>query len=182
MIAYILCEGSEDVQLLRTILPSPLLTEVEIAAAGGISSIKSLARSLIVRRQVPVAIVFDADSKVPELIQERIKDIEEIVECVSIDTPIKVLAFAPTMESIFFQDTHLLSELIGFNPSQDILNLALSQPKKALDELLSQSDKVSDRSQLIGQLTHENTENLQMNPVIQGLISFLQTVRKPATV
>jgi hypothetical protein len=182
MIAYIVCEGSEDVQLLRTILPSPLLTEVEIAAAGGISSIKSLARSLIVRRQVPVAIVFGADSKVPELIQERIKDIEEIVECVSINTPIKVLAFAPAMESIFFQDIHLLSEIIGFNPSQDILNLALSQPRKALDELLSQSDKVSDRLQLINQLSHENTENLQANPVIQGLISFLQTIRKPATV
>jgi hypothetical protein len=182
MIAYILCEGSEDVQLLRTILPSPLLIEVEIAAGGGISSIKSLARSLIVKRQVPVAIVFDANSKVPELIHERIKDIEEIVECVSIDTLIKVLAFAPEMESIFFQDIHLLSVIIGFIPSQDILDLALYQPKKALDELLSQSDKVSDRSQLIGQLTHENTENLQTNPVIQGLISFLQTVRKPATV
>ncbi len=182
MIAYILCEGSEDAQLLKTILPSPLLIEVEIAAAGGISSIKSLARSLIVRRQIPVAIVFDADSKVPELIQERIKDIEEIVECVSINTPIKVLAFAPEIESIFFQDTHLLSKIIGFTPSQDILGLASSQPKKALIELLSQSDKVRDRSQLINQLSHENTENLQANHVIQGLISFLQTIRKPATV
>jgi hypothetical protein len=103
MIAYILCEGSEDVRLLRTIRRSPLLTEVEIAAARGIASTKSLARSLIVKRQVPVAIVFDVDLKVPELIQERIRGIEEIVECVSIDTPIKVLAFAPEMESIFFQ-------------------------------------------------------------------------------
>ena len=182
MIAYILCEGAEDVQLLRTTLPSQLLTEVEIAAAGGISSIKSLARSLIVQRQRPVAIVFDADTTVPELIQERIIDIKEIVECVAIDTPVEVLAFAPTIESIFFQDIHLLEKVLGFVPSQDILDLALSQPKQVLNELLFQSDKVSDRSQLINQLAQENTENLQANPVIQGLISFLQTLRKPTPV
>jgi hypothetical protein len=34
------------------------------------------------------------------------------------------------------------------------------------DELLSPSEKVRDRSQLINQLVHENIENLQDNPVI----------------
>jgi hypothetical protein len=182
MIAYIVCEGSDDAQIFQMIVPPHLLNEVGIASAGGESSLRSLARSLVVRRRVPIVVVFDANSTVPELIRERVKDIKEIVECVSVDSPIEVLAFAPEMESIFFQDIILLSKIIGFNPSQEILDLALSQPRKALDELLSQSDKISDRSQLINQLAHENIENLQATPVIQGLISFLQTVRKPATV
>lgn len=182
MIAYIVCEGSDDAQILKMIVPPYLLNEVGIAPAGGESSLRSLARSLVVRRRVPIVVVFDANSTVPELIWERVKDIKEIVECVSVDSPIEVLAFAPEMESIFFQDINLLTKIIGFNPSRNILDLALSQPKKALDELLSQSGKVSDRSQVINQLAHENTKNLQAHPVIQGLISFLQTIRKPATV
>jgi hypothetical protein len=182
MIAYIVCQGSDDAQMLKMIVPPHLLNEVGIAPAGGESSLRSLARSLVVRRRVPIVVVFDANSTVPELIWERVRDIKEIVECVSVDSPIEVLAFAPEMESIFFQDVHLLARILGFVPSQKILDLASSQPKKVLDELLSQSDKVRDRSQLINQLAHENIENLQTNPVIQGLISFLQTIRKPAPV
>jgi hypothetical protein len=181
MIAYIVCQGSDDAQMLKMIVPPHLLNEVGIAPAGGESSLRSLARSLVVRRRVPIVVVFDANSTVPELIWERVRDIKEIVECVSVDSPIEVLAFAPEMESIFFQDIQLLSKILGFIPSQEILNLASSQPRKALDELLSHSDKVSDRAQLINQLAHENIENLRANPVIQGLISFLQTIRKPAT-
>jgi hypothetical protein len=182
MITYIVCTTPDDAQLLKIVLPPHLLNDVGIASAGNKSSIRSFARSLIVRRRVPIAIVFNADSIVPELIQERIVDIKEIVECVAIDTPVEVLAFSPTIELIFFRDIHLLSKILGFIPSQEILNLASSQPRKALEELLSHSDKVSDRSQLINQLAHENIENLQANPVIQGLISFLQTIHKPATV
>jgi hypothetical protein len=182
MIAYIVCEGSDDAQMLKMIVPPHFLNEVGIAPAGGESSLRSLARSLVVRRRVPIIVIFDANSTVPELIGERVKDIKEIVECVSVDSPIEVLAFAPAMESIFFQDIMLLSKIIGFNPSPEILDLASSQPRRALDELLSHSDKLSDRSQLMNQLAHEDTENLQAHPVIQGLISFLQTIRKPATV
>jgi hypothetical protein len=92
------------------------------------------------------------------------------------------LAFSRTGFTNPARNLCCFSVILGFNPSQDVLDLALSQPKEALDELLFQSDKVSNRSQLINQLADENTEKLQANSVIQGLISFLQTIRKPATV
>ncbi|HEY9804471.1 MAG TPA: hypothetical protein V6D25_29330 [Leptolyngbyaceae cyanobacterium] len=182
MIAYIVCEGSFDVQLLKTVLPEELLNNVEIVSAGGLSAVKSLARSLIVRRQVPVAIVVDAYSVAPEVVQERLKNIEELVESVSVNIPFKVIAAVPQTEIIFFQDIGLLSRLLGYEPSQDMLTSAAFQPCKTLKELLSQSHKDYSFSQILNQLTNADLEILRQAPFIQELIPFLQSVQKIATV
>jgi hypothetical protein len=182
MIAYIVCEGASDVELLRLVLPKELLNSVEIVAAGGLSAIKSLSRSLVVRRQVPIAIVADADSVDPDVVQERRNSIEEIVKSVAIDTPVKVILAVPSIEIIFFQDSSLLSRLLKYEPSPEMLSLATSQPKKALQQLLSQSQRNHSQSLLFQQLTNEDIEILRKTPVIQEIIHFLQSVQETAMV
>jgi hypothetical protein len=180
MITYIVCEGLADAQLLNFVLPKKLQNDVEVVAAGGLSAVKSLARSLVVRRQVPVAIVVDADSVVPEAVEDRRKNIEEIVKSVAGNTPVKVIVAVPEMEVIFFQDTSFLSRLLGYSPPQDVLDLAVFQPRKALEQLLSQSEKIHNRSQIINQLANEDTEIFRKTPFIQEIIHFLESVRETA--
>lgn len=180
MITYIVCEGPLDGQILKTVLPANLLTDVGVVAAGGVSAVVSLARSLVVRRRVPVVIVVDADSVVPELVQQRRKDIEETVESVSINTPVKVVMAIPEIEIIFFQEASLLSRLLGYVPPQDILDRALLQPKKALEELISQSERFHDISQIIDRLANEDIEILRSSSVMQEIVYFLQSVRETA--
>ncbi len=175
MIAYIVCEGDSDVELLQKILPKDLIHEVGFVAAGGLSAVKSLARSLIVRRQVPIAIVADADSIVPALIQERLSGLEELMESVAINTPVKAILAVPSVEIIFFQDTALLCRLLGYKPSQEILNLAMSQPRLVLQQLTNQSQ--INLNPLTQQLTHEDIVILQKAPVIGEIIHFLQSVQ-----
>jgi hypothetical protein len=182
MITYIVCEGSFDAQLLKTVLPANLLTDVGVVAAGRVSGVESLARSLVVRRRVPVVIVVDADSVVAELVEQRRKDIEETVESVSINTPVKVVMAVPEMEIIFFQDVSLLSRLLGYIPPQDILDLAVFQPKQALEQLLSQSEIIHDRSQIIDRLAKEDIEILRSSSVMQEIVHFLESVRETASV
>lgn len=182
MIAYIICEGIDDKQLLKTVLPEISLNQVEIVVGGGISSVKSIARSLVVRSQTPVAIIVDADSTVPELVQIRIRETTEIIESVSVSTPVKVMLFVPEIEAIFFQDLQLLARLLGYSPSQDELSLAVSQPRKVLQQLLAKSEKVHNRTEIINQLAEENINNLRDFPTIQELIKFLQSVREPVKV
>ncbi|MEE3717588.1 hypothetical protein V2H45_12560 [Tumidithrix elongata RA019] len=182
MIAYVICDSVYGKQLLKTILPKRSLNQVEVVSTTGISSVKSLARSLVVLRQVPVFIVVDADSTIPELNQQYSKDIAEIVESVSVNTPVKVFLFVPEMESIFFQDIHLLSRLLGYSPSQDELDRAVTQPRKVLEHLISRSEVVRDKSEAIDRLANENLEILQSAPVIQELIHFLESVREPVKV
>lgn len=180
MTAYIVCEGERDAQLLKRVLPEELLYNVEIIAAGGLSAVKSLARSLVVRRQSPVAIVVDADAITPEQVEERLKDTEEIVGSVAANTLVKVILAVPALETVFFQDISLLSRLLEHAPSQDMLSLAVSQPWQALTQLISQSKKYQSQSQLIEQLTNEDLEILRKTPVIQEVIQFLQSVRETA--
>lgn len=181
MITYIICEGPFDEQLLKTVLPGELLTDVGVVSAGGVSAVKSLARSLVVRRQVPVIIVVDADSVVPELVQQRLNDIEEIVKSVAVNTPVKVILAVPEMEVIFFQkDVTFLSRLLGYIPSQKVLQSGVFQPRKALEQLLSESKNIRDRSQIIRKLTNEDIEILRSSSVMQEIINFLQSVHETA--
>ena len=182
MIAYIVCEGITDAQLLQQILPKELLNDVEIVAAGGLSAIKSLARSLIVRRQLPVLIVVDADSVEPNVIHERLNSIEEIVKSVAISTPVKVVLAVPSIEIIFFEDILLLSDLLEYGPSQaqEMMNLAKSQPDKAVRKFLGRFPKNNLINQL--KLTNDNLEILRKVPFIQEIIYFLQSLQETAKV
>ena len=180
MTAYIVCEGERDAQLLKRLVPEEFVSHVEIVAAGGISAVKSLARSLIVRRQSPVAIVADADATVPEQVEQRLKDTEEIVGNIAVNTPVKVILAVPTLEIIFFQDVSLLSRLLGYVPSQDVLSLAVYQPWQTLKQLISQSKNFQSQAQLVEQLTNEDLEVLRKAPVVQEIIQFLQSVRETA--
>jgi hypothetical protein len=180
MTTYLVCEGADDAELLKRVLPEQLLSHIEVIPAGGLYAIKSLARSLIVRRQAPVVIVIDADVITPEQVEERRKDTEEILESVAANTPVKVILAIPTIEIVFFQDISLLSHLLGYMPSQDMIDLAIYQPRKALAQLITQSQKCQSQSQLIGQLTPQDLEALRKNSVFQELIQFLQSVRETA--
>ena len=177
MIAYIICEGAFDVALLRQILPQDLLINVEIVAAGGLSAIKSLSRSLLVRRQVPIAIVADSDSIIPESVQERRRSIEELISSVAVDTYFKVILAVPSIETVFFQDSKLLPRLLGFEPSQEILSLATAQPYKALKELLGQAGGEHGKFSLFHHLTDEDLKALCRAQVMQEIIHFLEAVQ-----
>lgn len=180
MITYIVCEGHLDEQILKSVLPANLLTDVGVVAAGGVSAVESLARSLVVRRRVPVVIVVDADSVVSELVEQRRKDIEETVESVSINTPFKVVMAVPEMEILFFKDVSLLSRLLGYIPHQDILDRAVIKPKKTLEQLIDRSEIVQDSSEIIARLTNEDVEILRSSSVMQDIIHFLQSIRETA--
>lgn len=180
MTAYIVCEGEFDAQLLQRLLPEEFVSNVEVVAAGGLSAVKSLARSLIVRRQSPVAIVANADAIVPEQVEQQLKDTEELVGNIAANTPVKVILAIPALEIIFFRELSWLSYLLGYTPSQDILNLATYQPSQALKQLIIQSNNFQNQSKLVEQLTNKDLEVLREAPVIQEVIQFLQSVRETA--
>jgi hypothetical protein len=180
MKAYIVCEGELDATLLQHVLPEPLLNNVGIVAAGSLSSAKSMARSLVVRRQVPVAIVVDAETVNPDQVEERRREVKEIVESVAPNTAVEVILAVPAIEAIFFQDSSLLPRLLSSVLSQEILSLAVYQPQQALTQLMTQSKKRQNESWMIEQLADEDLEILRKASVIKEIIQFLQSVQETA--
>ena len=179
MTAYLVCESERDARLLTHILPKELLETVEIIPAGGLSAVKSLARSLLVRRQAPVAVVIDSDSLEPAQVEVRSKDVQDIIGGVSANTPFKVILAVPTLWAVFFYDVSLLSQMLGYMPSSELLTLATYQPRQALAQLISQSEKYQSEDQLIEQMTKQSAETFWQIPVIKNIIQFFQSVREP---
>ncbi|RFP56494.1 MAG: hypothetical protein BJG00_013840 [Limnothrix sp. CACIAM 69d] len=177
MKTYVVCEGLNDVQLLKRILPSELTKNVEIVAGGGLYALKSLALSLIVRRQSPVVIVIDSDSDIVERVQQQVQDTEELLSSLAVHTPVKVIPAIPALEIVLFKDIALLTRLLGYMPNPDLLSQAIDQPKQVLDQLISQSQNLKDQAQLLDNLTEQDVEILRETTVIQELIRFLKSVQ-----
>ncbi len=180
MKVYIVCEETLDSQLLKRVLPTELLNTVGVVAAGSLSSVKSMARSLVVRRRVPIAIVVDAETVNPDQVEERYREIKEIVEGVAANTPIEVILAVPTLESVFFQDSSLMPRLFGHVPSQAVLSMAVYEPEKVLTELIAESKQYQTQAELIEQLTPEDIEILRKMPVMRKMLQFLWSVQEIA--
>jgi hypothetical protein len=181
MIAYIVTKNSFDAQIIATVLPKDWLKQVEIIPAGDLYGVKSFASSLASSFQLPIVIVFDADSLDRRKIEHRRRDIQEIVEFNNAKIPVEVILGVPQMEIIFFENNSLLPRILGYEPAQELLLLAKTEPRKVLEKLLSESNKVSDRLKIIDLLTSDDIAALRQTSLFQELIESLQFVGLPKT-
>jgi hypothetical protein len=159
------------------VLSADLLDGVEIVAAGSLSSVISLARTLLVRRHTPVAIVIDADTADEEAIREKRQSTDEIVRMVAGDIPVAVIVAVPDLETVLFYDASVLKRLFNQAISQEILTLARVSSREALKELGARSKTVRDRSEIVAALTSKDAEKLRGAPPIQELVRFLEKAR-----
>jgi hypothetical protein len=176
MIAYIVTEGSFDEKLLQKLLPGDLRQAVGIVAAGGLSAVKSMARSLAIKRNVPILIVVDSDSLEPRAIADRRVDINEIVAYVSTQ-PVEVILAVPQMEAVLFHDRPLLTQWFGDRITQEDLIRAEFQPRQVLERLLAESPNGLTLAVMIEQLTDRQVESLRQATVIQEAMQFLRSVQ-----
>src|SRR5262245_21440186 len=126
---YVLLEGPEDAALLRRILPQEVLKDAELVDAGGRNGIPSLARSLLVRRKRPVAVVRDSDSVDPDVIGERQRTTEDFIRAADASIPVKVVTAVPEIEAWFFATPETLERIVGEKISTDWFALGKRDPK-----------------------------------------------------
>jgi len=174
MIAYVVTEGPLDVELLRRVAPEDLREGVKFVDGGRLYAAISLARSLIVRRQTPVAIVVDAGAVSQEFVRERRRSIEESIEYVAGNVPFKVILAVPEMEAIFFEDTAPLERVFGHSIPESVRMRADARPREALEQLLRQSTHIRTREELVSALTADDVRILQKAALIQELVDFLR--------
>ena len=170
-------EGPFDADVRRRMLPQELLEGVEFVVAGGVSAAKSLARSLLVRRQTPVAIAIDADAVSPEVVQERRQSVEEVVESVAGNVPGKVIVAVPHLEAILYQDPALLENVFGQAIPDSLRTLASTYPGHTLEQLHAQSPHIPNREQLLSSLTPFHCAD----PAAGGTYSRIGWVSPPHT-
>lgn len=116
---YILVEDETGAEFLRRLLPPEVVRDAEIVPTGSSSEIPSLARSLLVRRRRPVAVLMDADSLSERVIQERKDSTEDLIQSAAASIPVKVIVVVPEIEAWFFVVPEAINRIFGQEMPQD---------------------------------------------------------------
>jgi hypothetical protein len=176
---YVLVEGASDAAFLRRILPEQALSSAELVVAGGSSGIPSLARSVLVRRKSPVAVVMDSDSVDPDVIEERQQSIEDLIRAADASVPVKIVSAIPAIEAWFFAAPETIERTIGQKVSAELLSLGKRDPRGVLRQLAENNNKSWNTDEAISALDDHDIERIRTIPEVAELSTFLQEVLKP---
>jgi hypothetical protein len=174
-LVYVFVEGQTDEEFLRRVLPAELTKETQLVNVGNSAEIPSLARSFLVRRRIPLAVLMDADSLDPEVIEERRESTEELIQAAAGSVPVKVIVVVPEIETWFFTVPEVIERVLGVKPSADLLTLGPRDPKGVLEQL-SRGKGGWDSVQAIRALDEQEIERIRARPDVTELSQFLQKV------
>src|SRR5436309_859747 len=103
MRAYVVVEGTTDVNLITRLLPPEVLQQTAVVAGGGRSNLTSVARTLLVTRRKPLVVLVDADTVDESSVLQRRREIEELIRQISAGVPFKVFIMVPEIEALLFR-------------------------------------------------------------------------------
>ena len=175
---YVLVEGPSDAAFLRRILSEQVLRNAELVIAGGISGIPSLARSLLVRRKCPVAVLMDSDSVDPDVIEERQQSTEDLIRTADASIPVKVIAAIPEIEAWFLATPKSIERMIKHKVTEDWLISGRTDPKGALTRLAQQNNRRWDNDEAIMALNTQDIQRIRAIPEVKELSNFLEQTQK----
>jgi hypothetical protein len=174
MNAYIVTEGAEDREVVEALLPADLSREVSVVAGGGGSGAVSMARTLLVRHHVPVALVLDADSFSSERVRERSLTLRELLRSVSGGTAAEVFLVVPEIEEVFFESPRLLEGALQVKIPETLAIRAEARPKEALNALFADHPRVKNMRQLLNTLTQTDIGRLRQARPVAEVVEFLR--------
>jgi hypothetical protein len=140
---FVVVEGPSDARAIRGILGGDLAAKLRLFAAGGGMSRATLARNLLVHEGGPILVVMDADTTNPQLVDEQKSMAFLAISSVAPPSVtglrdwVKVFAFVPEMEVIFFEAPAALEAMVGKRVSEEKLQRGLLAPKATLLKLLA---------------------------------------------
>src|SRR5262249_14600524 len=141
---YIVVEGQTDADLIRSILGKDLAGKLRFFAASGRVSLATVGRNILVHEGGPVLLVMDADTTNPHLVNEL--QSMAFLATSGVAPPdlarlrdwVKVFAFVPEIEVIFFEAPRSLEVIVGKKVPEEKVQEGLLAPKATLEKILAQ--------------------------------------------
>jgi len=174
--ALIVTEGKHDAEILQKVLPQEILEKIQIIPSGG--SALSLARTVLVTKQIPTVLFVDADSNNERTILEKQADLNDSLNSVSIGTKFKVFLMVPEMEVLFLENPDFIKNISHNHEefSDFELELARSNPKKILSQIVDKTDSNSFYQKLFADLDDKTLIAMRNHKLIKDLTEFLVSV------
>ncbi len=167
----VITEGQTDIDILKRILPSKLAKEVEFVAGGGWSGAQSSAVTILAKRQIPVALVIDADGNDEQTIHEKLDSSRWLLRQAAVNVDFEVFLAVPQIEAIFFQDQPFLEEVTHREFTDLEWRLMKLQPGELFGNNTVEKRKLLKK--IFDHLNQDSIKALQAHPLIKSLIKFL---------
>jgi hypothetical protein len=175
--AYVVTEGKRDVELLKRVLPERIVRATEFVPGHGKDSARSLARSILASKRLPVALVVDADTDDEPTIRERESFLDYYLRQAAAGIPFRVFTAIPEIEAVFFEDRAFVEEITKQHFSTGDWEFARRHPKEFLTRSLREGPEGPAVSQaVIETLSGETVRAIQQHPLVRGLTEFLSSV------
>lgn len=171
MRAYVVTENLHHSELLKRLLPAPIVQDVQFIEGG--RSADSMASSVAAVRQKPVALVMDAHTTDEVTVLERKTSLRELLKLPASGVRSEVFLARPELEAIYFYSRAILEQTTGRELTPVLLEKSKHRPKDALEEFLSASDKFKNPIDLLSALGEREMDKLRQHPLIQQLDAFL---------
>jgi hypothetical protein len=173
--AYVITEGRTDIEILKHLLPQPLLAETTFVEGGGGTAALSLSSTILAVKQRPVALIMDADTENQTEIEKRENFLRGWLQQTAAGTPFSILIAVPEIEVIFFQDQVFIERIANQSFSESEWLLMKHQPKQSLQNLKKEIDQPF-IDWLLANLDETTIRVLQTHSLLEHLISFLDGV------
>ena len=167
---YVITEGKLDAEILQRLLPATIAQNVIFVDGGGKYGAKSMASTLLVTRQRPVALVIDADTLDPAVLQEQQDSARALLRQVSPGVPFEVFLAKPEIEEVFFQDQALVERILQTTFTPREWEYIQYDPKKLLAENSMPVQAILD------QLSEADIQLLREHSLIKEIGQFLASV------
>jgi len=161
---------------MQVVLPSRLLDHSEIIAGAGRYSAQSLARSILATKQLPVALIVDADTTSKRAIKEQYDLLLANLGQASPGVQYKVLLAIPEIEILFVQDWDYIEKAGGTTVSSLQKELTQLYPKKILVEIFNNKPYKFVLRQLLDNMDDRIIQTIRKYPLIDELVMFLESV------
>jgi hypothetical protein len=174
---YIITEEVFDKLLLEKVLPSTLLSKVEILSSGGYSAALSKASSILSYWQEPVILMVNAQSNNLDAVRAKRSFIYEILSATASDSLFKIVLIEPESEVLLFQDIDILKKMTAGKISELEFNAGKFNPRNTLMSLFG-FKKPNERLKLMGKMDSQIVLAIQKTPIIQELMSHIIAANK----
>ncbi len=168
---YLVVEGEFDAHILRRLLPVDVVRDTELVVAQGSYAVQSLATTLLGVRRRPLALVVDADTTNPSIVQEKVDLLRYLVRQGAGNVPYALFVAVPQIEVVLLHDRSLFERLIGKQLSDLEWRLALLSPKEAIDNLVGSPAGIE---AIVLRLADDDVKILRQHPLIKALSDFLE--------
>jgi hypothetical protein len=116
MTAVIVVEGETERALIERVVDRAGITDAAVRVAGGCHAVFSFARSVMLAKRCPVAIIADSDAP-PGHGGDPFSDFDFLMKRAAGPTPYRIFRFDPSLAAVFFEAPDVLERRTGRLPT-----------------------------------------------------------------